>query len=49
MLPNLGAWSYVGFSNRPVGVKRIQAIHRCSVDVAREHMLLFGIGTQALP
>ena len=40
---------YVRFSNRPVGVKRFQAVHLHSVDVAREHMLLFGIGTQALP
>src|SRR4249919_3955526 len=39
----------VGFSNRPVGVKRFQAIHRCSVDVAHGLALLFGIGTKALP
>ena len=37
------------FSNRPVGVKHFQAIHRCSVDVAHGLMLLFGIGTRALP
>jgi hypothetical protein len=37
------------FSNRPVGVKRFQTIHRCSVDVARGLVLLFGIGTKALP
>ena len=39
----------VRFSNRPFGVKRIQTIHRCSVDVARGLVLLFGIGTKALP
>ena len=39
----------VGFSNRPVGVKRLQAIHYCSVDVARRLVLLSGIGTKALP
>ena len=37
------------FSNRPVGVKRFQTIHHCSVDVAHGHVLLFGIGTKALP
>jgi hypothetical protein len=37
------------FSNRPVEVKHFQAIHRCSVDVARGLVLLFGIGTKALP
>src|SRR6266436_9479062 len=37
------------FSNRPVGVKRFQTIHRCSVDVSRGLALLFGIGTRALP
>jgi hypothetical protein len=37
------------FSNRPVGVKRFQTIHRCSVDVARGLVLLSGIGTKALP
>ena len=31
-------------SNRPFGVKRFQAIHRCSVDVAHGLVLLFGIG-----
>ncbi len=35
----------VRFSNRPVGVKRFQTIHRCGVDVARGLMLLSGIGT----
>jgi hypothetical protein len=39
----------VRFSNRPVGVKRFQTIHCCSVDVARGLVLLFGIGTKALP
>src|SRR3984885_6079908 len=37
------------FSNRPVGVKRFQTIHHCSVDVARGLVLLFGIGARALP
>src|SRR4249919_2312984 len=37
------------FSNRPFGVKHFQTIHRCSVDVARGLVLLFGIGTRALP
>ena len=37
------------FSNRPFGVKLLQAIHRCSVDVAHRLVLLFGIGTKALP
>ena len=39
----------VRFSNRPFGVKRFQTIHHCSVDVARGLVLLFGIGTRALP
>ena len=39
----------VRFSNRPFWVKRFQAIHHCSVDVARGLALLFGIGTKALP
>ena len=38
----------VRFSNRPVGVKRFQTIRQNSVDVAREHTLLFGIGTRPL-
>jgi hypothetical protein len=37
------------FSNRPFGVKRFQTIHHHSVDVARGLVLLFGIGTKALP
>ena len=41
--------SHVRFSNRPFGVKRFQTIHHCSVDVARGLVLLFGIGTKALP
>ena len=47
---------HVRFSNRPVGVKHFQAItttfqtiHHCSVDVAHGLVLLFGIGTRALP
>jgi hypothetical protein len=39
----------VRFSNRPFGVKRFQTIHRFSVDAARGLVLLFGIGTKALP
>jgi len=39
----------VRFSNRPFGVKHFQTIHHCNVDVAREFLLLFGIGTRALP
>ena len=46
MTANMGD---VRFSNRPVGVKRFQTIHRYSVDVARGLVLLFGIGTKALP
>lgn len=40
---------HVRFSNRPFWVKRFQTIHHCSVDVAHGHVLLFGIGTTALP
>ena len=39
----------VRFSNRPFGVKHFQTIHQCGVDVARGLVLLFGIGTKALP
>jgi hypothetical protein len=39
----------VCFSNRPFGVKRFQTIHLCGVDVTRGLVLLFGIGTWALP
>ena len=45
----LAARHDVRFSNRPVGVKRFQTIHHCSVDVAHGLVLLFGIGTKALP
>ena len=44
-----GALTYVCFSNRPAGVKHFQTIHHYSVDVARGLVLLFGIGTKALP
>ena len=37
------------FSNRPFGVKHFQTIHHCSVDVVHGLVLLFGIGTKALP
>jgi hypothetical protein len=40
---------HVRFSNRPFGVKRFQTIHYHGVDVARGLVLLFGIGTKALP
>ena len=40
---------HVRFSNRPFGVKRFQTIHHYSVDVAHGLVLLFGIGTKALP
>jgi hypothetical protein len=40
---------YVRFSNRPFGVKRFQTVHQFSVDAARGLVLLFGIGTKALP
>ena len=39
----------VRFSNRPFGVKRFQTIHHYSVDVAHGLVLLYGIGTKALP
>src|SRR3984893_12747903 len=39
----------VRFSNRPFWVKRLQTIHHCNVDVAHGLVLLFGIGTRALP
>jgi hypothetical protein len=44
-----GYHCHVRFSNRPVGVKRFQTIHRCIVDVTRGLVLLSGIGTKALP
>jgi hypothetical protein len=37
------------FSNRPFEVKRFQTIRRCGVDVTHGLVLLFGIGTKALP
>src|SRR6266498_1783422 len=37
------------FSNRPFRVKRFETIHHYSVDVAHGLVLLFGIGTKALP
>jgi hypothetical protein len=40
---------HVGFSNRPIGVKRFQTIHQDDVDVAHGLVLLFGIGAKALP
>ncbi len=40
---------HVRFSNRPFGVKHLQTIHHHSVDVAHGLVLLFGIGTRALP
>ena len=40
---------HVRFSNRPLRVKRFQTIHGYSVDVAHGLVLLFGIGTKALP
>src|SRR5215468_2966918 len=40
---------HVRFSNRPFGVKRFQTIRHLSVNVARGLVLLFGIGTKALP
>ena len=39
----------VRFSNRPVGVKHFQTVHGYGVDVAHGLVLLFGIGTKALP
>ena len=39
----------VRFSNRPFEVKRFQTIRRCGVDVTHGLVLLFGIGTKALP
>ena len=40
---------YVRFSNRPFGFKRFLTIHHLSVNVARGLVLLYGIGTKALP
>jgi len=41
--------TYFRFSNRPFGVKRFQAFHHYSVDVAHGPVLLFGIGTKSFP
>jgi hypothetical protein len=38
----------VRFANRPVGVKRIQAIHDSDGDVARGFVLLCGIGAASV-
>ncbi len=43
------AFSDVRFSNRPFGVKHFQTVRRCSVDVTHGLVLLFGIGTKAVP
>src|SRR6266446_9065385 len=43
------ARGHIRFSNRPLRVKRFQTIHGYSVDVAHGLVLLFGIGTKALP
>jgi hypothetical protein len=39
----------VRFSNRPAGVKRFQTHHDSGVDVTRGLLLLYGIGTWAVP
>ena len=39
----------IRFSNRPFGVKHFQTVHHFSVDVTHGLVLLFGIGTKALP
>ena len=39
----------VRFSNRPFGVKHFETAHGYGVDVAHGLVLLFGIGTKALP
>src|SRR5262245_64050817 len=46
---DIGCPLYVRFSNRPFGVQRFQTIHHHSVDVAHGLVLLFGVGTKALP
>src|ERR1022692_3063056 len=45
----MGSPPHVCFSNRPFEVKHFQTIHLCGVDVTRGLVLLFGIGTWALP
>ena len=48
--PFRGCVRNVRFSNRPFEVKRFQTNHHhCGVDVAHGLVLLFGIGTKALP
>jgi hypothetical protein len=39
----------LGSSTFKPSITTFQAIHRCSVDIARGLMLLFGIGARALP
>src|SRR6516165_3436681 len=41
--------AYVRFSNRPVGVKRFQALQYSDGNVARGLVLLYGLGTSARP
>src|SRR6202035_1110295 len=48
-IPPLGGARVSSFSNRPLGVKHFQTIHVCGVGVAHGLVLLFGIGTKALP
>ena len=43
------AATHVCFSNRPAGVKRFQAFHDSDGNVTRGLVLLYGIGTSALP
>ena len=43
------AMSLAGFSNRPVGVKRFQALQYSDGNVARGLVLLYGLGTSARP
>ena len=45
----MGFPCHVRFSNRPFGVKHFQTISHYGVDVAHGLVLLFGIGTKALP
>src|SRR6516225_7620961 len=41
--------AHVRFSNRPVGVKRFQALQYSDGNVARGLVLLYGLGTSARP
>src|SRR6516165_9944679 len=43
------ALNHVRFSNRPVGVKRFQALQYSDGNVARGLVLLYGLGTSARP